>query len=67
MQGNRYTLRDRRKLIAFQDYLESTYPLYSYDVADIGDYVRVHFTHPSERKRPRKENLRVWKSTLRAK
>jgi len=39
---------DRRKLIQFQSYLEERYPLTSYHVADISDYVKLNFVLPKK-------------------
>jgi hypothetical protein len=39
----RYSLRDRRKLIAFQNYLERTFPITIFHVVEISDYVKLHF------------------------
>lgn len=43
MQGTYVSSGDRRKLIAFQNYLERNYTLTGYQMADISDYVKARF------------------------
>jgi hypothetical protein len=57
MLKRRYALRDRLKLIAFQEFLAARFPLTSYDCADIGDYVKLRFVRPLQKK------IRLWKSS----
>ena len=51
-----YSLRDRHKLIALQNYLEHSFPLTIFHVADISDYVKLRFLKAPRKNRKLKES-----------